>query len=205
MDHPGGEVGAVDGRHGAVLQRLVGGTVLLVKGEVDHIEGQAGMQLARLAPVIDPVPVVDPVGDIGGLLDLGQQHPRTDGVDPPGGHEVDIAGRDGLVMEDLLQGPLVEMFQVGLPVHLPVEPGDQLSAIRLHDIPHLGLPEGVMPFAGGFIVGMHLDAEEVTGVDELDQQGKLDPEPVEHLIAQKVAHINLGQFLQVVSCQEAVL
>ena len=42
----------------------------------------------------------------------------------------------------------------------------------IDDVPHLGLPEGIVALEPEFVIGVHLDGEVVTGIDELDEQGK---------------------------------
>ncbi len=58
--------------------------------EINGIQCQVGVQFPGLAMLIHPVPVINAVGHIGGLLDLGQQHPGPDGMDPARGHVEDI-------------------------------------------------------------------------------------------------------------------
>lgn len=76
----GGEIGALNKLHRLVVfggvADLVGGVVAVV----NDIGGQFGMQLAGVAVGVVAVVVVDAVGDIGGLLDLGDKTPFADGM-----------------------------------------------------------------------------------------------------------------------------
>ena len=51
------------------------------------------------------------------------------------------------------------------------------SRLGVHDIPHLGFPPSAVPLGSQPIVGMHLDRQVLTGVDELHQQRELPSVP----------------------------
>ncbi len=84
-----GEVGASDERfEGAAVNRfgLGGDRIDRPPGEVGHFEGFGDVERPGMAVGAEASPVVDPEGGVGHLLNLGQQDPRADRVDGPGGN-----------------------------------------------------------------------------------------------------------------------
>ncbi len=62
-----------------------------------------------------------------------------------------------------------------------------------------------MPFPGQIIIRVDLDAQIIIGIDELDQQGEFQSVLRVDMLAHQVAHVDLHQFLQIVSGQKPVL
>ena len=132
------------------------------------------MQFAGLAVHAGAVVVEDAVGDVTGLLDLGEEDATADGMDTAGGEVEDIAGLDLMVGEDLGDGAVFYTFLVFIGGYGLLESGIEVGAgVGLDDVPHLGLAHLAMDTLGHLVVGMDLDAEVATGIDELDEQGQL--------------------------------
>ena len=74
VEERGGEILAVHEEAFLVLFARVGGAVVGLHGVVDSRFGQFGVQLAGLAVEPEAAEVVNPVGDVGGLLHLGDRN-----------------------------------------------------------------------------------------------------------------------------------
>ena len=61
---------------------------------MDGFQSSLEIELAWLTVDTDASPVVEPVGEVTGLLDLGQDNPFAYGVDCSGGHNDTLAGPD---------------------------------------------------------------------------------------------------------------
>ena len=168
------EVGGVDDLDGTVVGVDVFGAVVFLYMEVEGLGGEFGVELAGLAVHAGAVVVVDAVGDVAGLLDLGEEDATTDGMDTAGREVEHIAGLDLMVGEDLGDGAVFYAFLVLIGGYGLLEAGIEVGAgVGLDDVPHLGLAHLAMDPLGHLVVGMDLDAEVATGIDELDEQGQL--------------------------------
>ena len=166
------EVGGVDDLDGTVVGVDVFGAVVFLYMEVEGLGGEFGVEFAGLAVHAGAVVVEDAVGDVAGLLDLGEEDATTDGMDTAGGEVEDIAGLDLMVGEDLGDGAVFYAFLVLIGGYGLLEPGIEVGAwVGLDDVPHLGLAHLAMDSLGHLVVGMDLDAEVALGIDELDEQG----------------------------------
>ena len=168
------EVGGVDDLDGTVVGVDVFGAVVFLYMEVEGLGGEFGVEFAGLAVHAGAVVVEDAVGDVAGLLDLGEEDATTDGMDTAGGQVEHIAGLDLVVGEHLGDGAVLDATVVFLGGYLLLEAGIEVGAgVGLDDVPHLGLAHLAMDTLGHLVVGMDLDAEVAAGIDELDQEGQL--------------------------------
>ena len=168
------EVGGVDDLDGTVVGVDVFGAVVLLDMEVEGLGGQFGVEFAGLAVHAGSVVVEDAVGDVAGLLDLGEEDATTDGMDTTGGQVEHITGLDLMVGEDLGDGAVLDATVVFLGGYLLLEAGIEVgTGVGLDDVPHLAFAHLAMDALGHLVVGMDLDAEVATGIDEFDQQGQL--------------------------------
>ena len=168
------EVGGVDDLDGTVVGVDVFRAVVFLYMEVEGLGSKFGVEFAGLAVHAGAVVVEDAVGDVAGLLDLGEEDATTDGMDTAGREVEDIAGLDLVVGEDLGDGAVFYAFLVLIGGYGLLEAGIEVGArVGLDDVPHLGLAHLAMDTLGHLVVGMDLDAQVATGIDELDQQGQL--------------------------------
>ena len=159
---------------GTVVGVDVFGAVVFLYMEVEGLGGEFGVELAGLAIHAGAVVVEDAVGDVAGLLDLSEEDATTDGMDTAGREVEDITGFDLVVGEDLGDGTVFYAFLVLIGGYGLLESGIEVGAgVGLDDVPHLGLAHLAMDTLGHLVVGVDLDAEVATGIDELDQQGQL--------------------------------
>lgn len=168
------EVGGVDDLDGTVVGVDVFGAVVFLYMEVEGLGGEFGMELAGLAVHAGAVVVEDTVGDVTGLLDLGEEDATTDGMDTTGREVEYIAGLDLMVCEDLGDGAVFYAFLVLIGGYGLLEAGIEVGAwVGLDDVPHLRLAHLAVDALGHLVVGVDLDAQVALGIDELDQQGQL--------------------------------
>ena len=168
------EVGGVDDLDGTVVGVDVFGAVVFLYVEVEGLGGEFGVEFAGLAVHAGAVVVEDAVGDIAGLLDLGEEDATTDGMDTAGGEVEYIAGLDLMVAQDLGDGAVFYAFLVLIGGYGLLEAGIEVgTGVGLDDVPHLRLAHLAMDTLGHLVVRVHLDAEVALGIDELDEQGQL--------------------------------
>ena len=168
------EVGGIDDLDGTVVGVDVFGAVVFLYVVVEGLGGEFGVELAGLAIHARTIVVVDAIGDIGGLLDLGEEDAATDGMDTTGREVEDIAGLDLMVGKDLGDGTVFYALLVFIGGYGLFEAGIEGGAGGgLDDVPHLGLAHLAMDALGHLVIRVHLDAEVTLGIDELDQQGQL--------------------------------
>ena len=168
------EVGGVDDLDGTVVGVDVFGAVVFLYMVVEGLGGEFGMELAGLAIHAWAVVVVDAIGDITALLYLCEEDAATDGMDTTGREVEDITGLDLMVGKDLGDGTVFYAFLVFIGGYGLFEAGIEVgTGVGLDDVPHLRLAHLAMDTLGHLVVGMDLDAEVATGIDELDQQGQL--------------------------------
>ena len=129
------------------------------------------MQLTRLAVRTDALIIVDAVGDIGILLDLGDQHACADGVQRACLDEEHIALFHRNQPHIVEQRAVLDMGAEFLLRQLAVEAVSERSALlAVHDIPALGLAVfAVLVLACVAVIGVDLHAEILLCVDQLDQ------------------------------------
>ena len=168
------EVGGVDDLDGTVVCIDVFGAVVFLYMVVEGLGGQFGVELAGLAVHAGAVVVEDAVGDVAGLLDLGEEDTTTDGMDTTGREVEHIACLDLMVGQYLGDGTVFYAFLVFIGGYGLLEAGIEVGAgVGLDDVPHLAFAHLAMDALGHLVVGMDLDAEVALGIDELDQQGQL--------------------------------
>ena len=81
LHHPDIEIGGIDNLNSPVGCIVVFCAIIGFYIEIKGLSGEVCMELAGLAIHAWAVVVVDAIGDIGGLLDLGQQDAATNGMD----------------------------------------------------------------------------------------------------------------------------
>ena len=87
----------MDKRHGFVhLMLVVHLEIIQVLFGVDGLERLLGVQFPTVAFVVHAIPVVDAEGDVGRLLDFGEQHAFADGVHCAGRNHEGVAGLHGI-------------------------------------------------------------------------------------------------------------
>ena len=137
---------------------------------VECLGGQLGMEFAGLAIHAWAVVVVDAIGDIAGLLDLGEHDAATDGMYTACREVEDIASLDLMVGKDLCDASVLNPLLIFIRGNVLLETGIEMGAFfRLDDIPHLGLAHLAMFALCHLIIGMYLDAQVALGIDELHQ------------------------------------
>ena len=192
-----GEIGARDQLHAAVLHGFVVCPVVGQHGVVDGVLGQFGVQFAGVAVGVAAVEVVDAVGEVRGLLDLGDERPGADRVHAARGQEKDVARVYFVVGEDVGDGVVGHAGGVFGGRHLLRESRTEVrSFVGGHDVPHFGLALGLVALPSQFVVRMNLDREVLPGVDEFDEQRELLAETFEVLRAQQLRPVAGDQFGQ---------
>ena len=150
------------------------GLVVGIDGIVNGPGSQFGMQLAGLAVKTGAVIVEDAVGDIGGLLNLGQADAATDGMDTAGRKVEDVTLVDFMFGKDLGDGAVVDSLPIFLWCYLLPETGIETgTGLGIEDVPHLGLSVFVVLTLGHLVVGVYLYGEVLLGIDNLGEQGQL--------------------------------
>ena len=81
LQHANAEIGRVDDEHSPVVELGIIGAVVALHLVVEGLCRQLSMQFTGLTVQTRAVVVVDAVGDVTGLLDLGQQDAATDSMD----------------------------------------------------------------------------------------------------------------------------
>ena len=166
------EVGGIDDLDGTVVGVDVLGAVVFLYVVVEGLGGEFGVQFAGFAVHAGAVVVEDAVGDIGGLLDLGEEDAATDGMDTTGREVEDITGLDLMVGQHLGDGTVFYALLVLIGGYGLFEAGIEVGAwVGLDDVPHLTLAHLAMDTLGHLVVRVDLDAEVTLGIDELDEQG----------------------------------
>ena len=168
------EVGGIDDLDGTIVGVDVFGAVVFLYMEVEGLGGEFGMELAGFAVHAGAVVVEDAVGDVAGLLDLGEEDATADGMDTAGREVEHIAGLDLVVGEDFGDGAVFYSFLVLIGGYGLLEAGIEVGAwVGLDDVPHLRLAHLAVDALGHLVVGVDLDAQVALGIDELDEQGQL--------------------------------
>lgn len=172
-----GEIGACHELYGAVRRSFVAGAVVGQHGVVDRFFCQGRVQFARVAGGIAAVEVVDAVGDVGGLLDFGDEGACTDRVDAACRQVENVARAYGVVGQQVGDRAVGDAPFVFVRGRLPRESRAQMGPfVGLYHVPHLGLAFRAVALPRQPVVGVHLDREVLPGVDELDEQRKLGAE-----------------------------
>jgi len=168
------EVGGVDDLDGTVVGVDVFGAVVFLYMVVEGLGGQFGVEFAGLAVHAGAVVIEDAIGDVAGLLDLGEEDAATDGMDTTSREVEHIAGLDLMVGKDLGDGTVFYAFLVFIGGYGLLEAGIEVGAgVGLDDVPHLRLAHLAMYPLCHLVVRVDLDAEVTLGIDELDEQGQL--------------------------------
>ena len=166
------EVGGVDDLDGTVVGVDVFGAVVFLYMVVEGLGGEFGVEFAGFAIHARAVVVVDAVGNIAGLLDLGEEDATTDGMDTTSREVEDITGLDLMVGQHLGDGTVFYAFLVFIGGYGLFEAGIEVGAgVGLDDVPHLRLAHLAMYPLCHLVVRVHLDAEVTLGIDEFDEQG----------------------------------
>jgi len=140
---------------------------------MDALERLVDVELPGPARVVDPAPVVNAIGGIRRGLYLGDEQPASDGMGGSRRKEVALTSLDRDLCEQIggravLDGP-GELLRCDLLFQPLV---DHCAGLRVDYIPAFGLGLAPAHPPAGLGVGMHLHAQDVLGIEQLDQQGE---------------------------------
>src|SRR5829696_1892516 len=183
---------AKDAAVGAVLQGETGVRARqVVRPEL--VEGclYVGVPLLFAQAVVVEVGGHHELAEVRGLLDLGDQDARTEGVEDPARHVDGVARPDCVpwhhrVVVLGLEGSK-ELLSRGVVLYAGQDRRTRLSP---QDVPRLGLTVGlaVLP-SGGLVVGVEVDGEHVRGVEELEQDREVRTTPIpSHQLVRELLH-----------------
>ncbi len=151
--------------------------VVFGRVEVDAPEGLIDVKLPGFAGVIESVPVEDAVCRIGRSLDLSDEQARTDGMDGSCGEEVTLACFYGDFPEAIGGCAFFDRFGEGFFGDSRFQAFvDDCVVGGGDDVPAFGFWLTLAGPAAGLLVGVYLDAEDVVGIEELDEQWELSGE-----------------------------
>ena len=132
------------------------------------------MQLARLAVKTWTVVVVYPVSDVACFLDFSKIATAAYGVDPSCRQEKHIAFLYVITGQGIGDMPVVDIFDISFRIQLLLHSAEKMRTWPCaDDVPHLGLALASVPCGCDFVIGMHLYAQVIVGINELDEQRKL--------------------------------
>ena len=172
-----GEIVAVHENILLVLVLLVAGLVVRIYLVVDGILCKFSVELARLAVEAEASEVVDSVGDVGCLLDFGDERAGADAVDAACRQEEHVSRLEAEVFKDIGDCVVVDSLHIFFRGDGLLESGHQVCArVCLHHIPHLSLALGAVVASGGkFVIRMYLDGKILLCVYEFDEERELLP------------------------------
>ncbi|MPN49436.1 hypothetical protein SDC9_197057 [bioreactor metagenome] len=142
--------------------------------EVDRLDSLLDMKLARHAVGVDPPPVADPVSGVAVLLDFEDQVAAADRVQRAGGDEIGVSRQRRIDLKQVLDIRRIQHAHQLLAGCPALEPGENLRAFAGgDDVPHFGFRlRTAADFGAGGFVGMDLETQAVTRVDQLHQKRK---------------------------------
>ena len=141
--------------------------------KVDALQRRFDVEFPAFALGVHAVPIEDPIGGVGGLLDLGDQQAGADGVEGSGGQEIALSGFDADIDEQIRHGSLREGgFQVFAGDACRQSPIDGATGFRAYDVPTFGLGISAAHAPAGIRIGMHLHAQNILGIQQLDEDGE---------------------------------
>ena len=162
------EIGGVYDMDGLVLGFFILCEIVILDMVVKGLGCQVGMELAGLAIQARAIIVIDAIGDIGGLLDLGQHDATTDGVDTSGREIQHIARFHLMVGQDLSDSAFIDSAVILVGSYLLLKAGIKVTAlVGLDDVPHLGFAYLAMFTHGHLIIGVDLNTEVLLRINEL--------------------------------------
>ena len=132
------------------------------------------MELAIVAILVLALEVVDAIGNIAGLLNLGNETACSDGVNSAGWDKEAVVLLHVILSQGIGDGIILHHLLVLLRSNLHLQAIVKLG-IRLawQRIPHLGLAALLTLLLGNFVIRMYLDRKVGIGIDKLDEQWKL--------------------------------
>ena len=140
---------------------------------MDALQRRFDVEFPTLAFGIHAVPIEEPIGGVGGLLNLGDQQAGPNGVEGPGGQEIALSGFDRDLDEQIRHGALGDGgFQVFAGDACCQSPIDGATGFRVHDVPTFGLGISAAHAPAGIRIGMHLHAQNIMGIEQLDEDGE---------------------------------
>ncbi len=170
----GAEMGRIQQTALGIRGVLIRGLVIGLHAKIQCLGSQNGMQLARESVHAGAVVIEYPVGDIAGLLNLGQENATAYGVDASGWQVENVAGPHLMAGQHIADGGIGHSTVILALSDGPAEARVYEAArLGIYHIPHLGFSGLVVFGAGHGIVGMHLDAQVAARVDKLGQQRQL--------------------------------
>ena len=199
------EIGGVHDMNGLVLGFLILREIVFLDMVVEGLGSQVGMELAGLAIQAWTVIIIDAIGDVGGLLHLGQHNATTDGMDTTGREIEDIAGLHLMVGQDLSDGAIGDSAVILVRGNLLLKAGIEVTAlVGLDDVPHLGLAFLTVFTHGHLIIGVDLNAEVLLGINELHQEGQLTAVCLVGQLAQDFIGVFADDLIQRLACPGSI-
>lgn len=206
VEERGGEVLAADQFGLGVLDAGIFSPVVRVDIVVDGLLGLLDVQFAGLSVKTQATIVIDPVGQVGCLLDLGDEGPGPDGVDAAGREEEHIAGSDPVACKHVGDGVFVDSLLIFIGSDPLGQTAQQMGSLVGSDhIPHLGLAfHPRMGLRGKLVVRVDLDRQVASSVDKFDQERELRTGLLKNLLADEFRTIFIHHIGQAFACKRAV-
>ena len=108
-----------------------------------------------------------------------------------------VAFADVDLIEVILDASISNLLGVIARLDFLTETCNELAAtVCVNDVPHFVLTHLPMPFCAEGIIGVNLNGEVLTGIDELDEEGEVVSELLEVLLTEEVGTIARYDFRQ---------
>ena len=160
-----------------------------------HGQGLFDVQVTLFPVLTYSSVIIDTIGNIGILLDLGDQDSFADRMKGSGFDKQDITLFHRYCVEHFQKGILLNSLREFLPGDLFLETiVKEGSFFRVKDIPHLCFSVLSLVLQGKTIAGMNLDREIVPCVNKLGQNRKLPESPA--MCAKHFHALNIQILLQ---------
>ena len=146
------------------------------------------MELAIVAILVLALEVVDAIGNIAGLLNLGNETACSDGMDSAGRNKEAITFLYLILSQGIGDGIILHHLLVLLRCNLHLQAIIEFCVrFAWQCIPHLGLTTLLALLVGNLIIRMHLDREVVVGVNKLDELWKFISETLVVLLPKETS------------------
>ena len=131
------------------------------------------MELTKIAILVATHIIIESVRKSTVLLDLKNNHSRTDSVNRAGGNKVDVTAFYLLEGQELLYRAIGNSRRKLIGVTLPLKSHIKARAlVRLNNVPHLGLAKLSFILKSICIRRMHLHRELILSINKLSEHGK---------------------------------
>ena len=160
--------------------------------KIDSFEGKLSMQFAQVAITISTQIVIDAIGDIAGLLNLSNHHACSDSMNTTCRDIEAVSWIDTNLVKVVLDASVCHFLGIISNLCSLAESCNELTAtISIHDVPHLVFTHLTMTALAELIIWMHLDAQVLASIDELDEQREIIAEALVILLSHEVGSIFL--------------